>query len=318
MIRSAVSCSVLATVLLSSLPAWGMTFDTEVPARHNRFINGQVNPSFFPYVMGDISGVAKVPAFAEPRSGALLITPRHFITAEHLKPTNPNIPQVSFYNAAGGVHSRTVSSYTRVFANGVATDISVGTLSSAINPLNTGVSPYAIAVGFDQHFVGKTAITFGRYDRGGANVIESVELLEPDEDSPGIGTNRGIVTVFQTAENGGGGIPVDEAGLASGDSGNAALLYYNGEFLALGTHYGIASGLPEVEEGEPDPFEDLRFTQFDPYFSASSLLSPYVDQINAIVGADGYSLDLVFIPEPSSAAILVLASVGCLSGRRRR
>ncbi len=304
----------MVSALWLAVPADAIQFDNYVPATHNRYAGGIDNPTFL--LAGyDTSAVAKRD---NAGSGAALFTNQHFVTAHHFKPG----ANVTFRGTDGMDRSFAVSGYQRLTTGGIGSDISIGTLATPVDPGTDFITPLPIAVGSLDGFVGREAYTFGRFDRAGRNVIEQTDLYAFDDD-PIDSPTFGFASIFQTTENSGGdgpgpltdGLGPDEAGLQGGDSGNAALILLDGQLAILGSHFGIGSGFePPAPDEAPNPD---RFTQFDPYFSVSTLLSPYLDQIDTIVARDEQAYTLLAVPEPT-ALLVMLAGGMLLVGRRCR
>ncbi|MEM1211942.1 MAG: PEP-CTERM sorting domain-containing protein [Planctomycetota bacterium] len=294
--------------------AEAIQFDSFDPTRHERFLGDDSNNPDFLLAGFDLSGIAKR---GNAGSGAVLITPQHFITADHFLPTAVN-GSVTFRGTDGTDRSYTVTGYDQLITN-VNTlsgpvvggsDLTIGTLAAPIDPLTDFINPLPIAFAFDiNDFVGLEVFTFGNGDLAGRNVISSVNLSTfAGGDRPSLTFS----TLYETVENSGGddigpltdGLGPDEAGLQGGDSGNAALTVIDGELAVLGSHFGISLG---------GPFDD-----FDQYSSTSSLFSPYILQVFDVVQDEGQFFDVAFvpIPEPSTAAVLLLGL--SLAAVRRR
>lgn len=286
-------------------------FDDFNATQHDRFLGGGApNPSFI--LNGyDVSGIAR----RDNAGGgsAMLISPQHFVTANHFKPTGVG-GSLQFQNAAGVVHNATVASYNRLSTDGVGSDISIGTLTAPINPA-TGINPVPILVGPLDALIGLEVALFGKGDVAGRNIITDTGLIFFNG-NPASSPTLAFATRFDTVENSGGdgagpltdGLGPDEIGLIGGDSGHSALAIYDGQLLALGAHIAIGS---ELEDNDPD-----QFTQDDRYWSFSSYLGEYLDQIDAIVTGDGQTYTTVAIPEPATG--LLLAGGVLLAARRRR
>lgn len=279
-------------------------FDTFDSTRHNRFSSGTMpNPTFL-LDEADLSGLG---------GRAALISPRHFITAAHTIGSLA-IPFTATFRGSDGTErsytSTVAQDLTTTFINdmGVITtapsDVRVFTLSPG-DIVAPEITPIAIALGSPGDFIGRELFALGQNNQAGRNVIDAVGVATFDNESrPTVNT----VFSFDTASNGGtGGLGGDEIGLISGDSGFQSLIVVNGEVALLGAHFGIS-----------DPASAGLRNQYD---SFSSLLSPYFDQLNAIVTADGQSLrtvSVVAIPEPATALALIPITAWICIRRRRR
>ncbi len=278
-------------------------FDTFVSARHSRYLSGtDPNPAFL-LDEADLSGLG---------GRAALITPRHFITAAHTVGVPPSPYTATFRGSDGVLRSYTTAVFTDLsttYVNGMDatitadSDIRVYTLDP-MNVVAPEITPMAIALGSPSDFIGRELFALGQNNQAGRNVIDSVEVAILDRfGRPTINT----VFSFDTAGNmGSGGLGGDEIGLVGGDSGYQSLIEIDGQIALLGAHFGISNATDAANRRQYDSF--------------SSLLSPYLSQLEAIVTADGQSLrtiSIVAVPEPS-AVFAVVAIVGIIGFRQRR
>lgn len=270
------------------------------PERHNRFLaDGTPNPGF---LMDEamISGVGLSPA--------VLITPLHYLSATHIGSGALN-PQfrgsdgvVRTYES--GPSGSSVQLTTNLPGGGTApSDLQLHRLKDPI-PSEHGVQPLALIGGSTDDLIGREFFVTGQANQAGRNVIDDVVIAQF---TGGVTPSFVIQYSFDSETNGGrGSLGVDEAGLLSGDSGRAALLRVGDEFVVLGTHFGI-----DLPEGEIPNLNVL-------YNSFSTIITPYLKDITALTSADGYSISVVAVPEPSSVLLGSLACVMILSFRYRR
>ncbi|MEM6470031.1 MAG: hypothetical protein AAF802_10790 [Planctomycetota bacterium] len=264
------------------------------PVRHDRFLDtGAANPDFF-LNESQLSGVAL--------SRAVLITPRHYITAAHVT-TNT----VTF-RGTDGVQRTYDSDRSAVMLTEdsegqlVQSDIRVHRLSEQVD---ASIRPVPIVVGDLQALVGQTLIAIDQNQRAGRNVIDGIQVIEFSSGARDTLTTR---ISYDTPENGGaGGLGADEIGLLSGDSGFASLIELDGEIGVLGAHMAIA-----VPDGN-------NAAAGDRYDSFSTLIGGYESQLNDFVSFDGFSfntINITAVPESGTACIWLFAVA--LSVRRKR
>ncbi|QDV40410.1 hypothetical protein Enr13x_02160 [Stieleria neptunia] len=266
------------------------------PERHDRFLSdGEPNPSFL-VDESLLSGVAL--------HGAVLITPRHYVTAAHASPT-----EVTFRGTDGierTYQSASSQDLTTVIPGqpSAFSDIRLHTLASDVAP---SVVPVPIVVGALDALIGRTLFAMDAQMRAGRNVIDAIGVVEFEDGSRDSWT---VQFSYDTDTNGGtGGLGRDEIGLLSGDSGSAALIEIDGQIGLIGTHMGI-----DVPAG-------ANAGAGDRYDSFSTLVGAYEDELSSLVSAQGYSLgtlSITAVPEPTACGFLlaVWAPVGL--GRRRR
>ncbi len=296
----------LGIVSLAPSAARGAVIAGFDPARHSRFLTGTTdpNPAFFISESGlsesDISGVGFNPA--------TLITPRHYITARHANTSAPIFRGSDGVVRTYSTSSSVVLSTTLPGGTSQSSDLMLFTLDAPI-PVAHGVQPLALVAGDPTGLHGREILVFGQGNQAGRNVVDTTGIVAF---AGGVSPTATIGFSFDTATNGGaGGLGDDETGLISGDSGLSALIQIDGQLAVIGTHYGI-----DVPAGS-NPADGDRYDSF------SSLVIPYLDQINAITTADGFVITTVAVssvPEPNPA--LLAAVVGIFfayrAGRRRR
>lgn len=268
------------------------------PGRHDRFLpNGDPNPGFL-IDQSLITGLAI--------ERAVLITPMHYITAVHAGSTMPTFLSsdgtLRTYQSAGSVPLTTNHSDGSM----VASDVALHTLTAPI-PVSDGVSPIAIIDGDINDLIGHEFFVVGANNRTGRNVIDGLNIIQFDD---GTDDTFAIRYSYDTATNGGiGGLGADEAGLLGGDSGNPALIQIGGQIGLIGAHFGIS-----VPEGSSAPAGDR-------YDSFTSVLPPYLAELQGRVSADGQmfqTLPISAVPEPSSTWIGMLTAACWMLRRKRR
>jgi hypothetical protein len=340
-----------------SATASAAVYDQYTPSRHNRFssenvLDGAGESIYLPnvdpgFILSgyDLSGIGvSTPASLNDVDGmviestgrAVLITPQHYIAAAHAGTSNPRFVGSDGVSRAYGADSRTV--LTTNFADGSSepSDIALFRLAAPI-PAAHGVNPFAIYAGGAADLVGKEFFlnsnplrnvdAMGDPDgelthRLGKNVIRDIGVI-----GFGATSSSPTVSIFYTFDPtdpskanadgtfGPDSIPsdslgIDEAGLIGGDSGHTALINVDGQLAVIGAHFGITNT------------SDAAAGNF--YGNFSSLLSPYLDEIDALTmptPGDGFLASrLSFataVPEPNCFFCLSLALVGIVHRRRR-
>lgn len=263
-----------------------------------------VNPDF-PINETLISGIA-LDSNGSLHQSAVLITPRHYVAAAHNATTAP------WFRGSDGIVREypTVSSTlltTEYELDGMTlvgnSDIRVWTLDDSVPlPGSHGVTPLPILTGTPAAFFGREIYASDQFNSFGRNIIDELALstFSSTDDIPNQPTFS-IVYDFDSLASG-NAVGPDEIFLRSGDSGNAAIAIIDGNVALVGNHFGI------------DP--DAR-----PQLSVSTLLAPYVDQINAHTSQQpgGYTVStIVLVPEPSSGLAMAIATTTIVLARRRR
>lgn len=317
---------VVAMVGSSAIPAAAGEIVGYVPgnatsqATYDRFLSGfpaapVVNTSSQFVASGlDISGVGWR---TSGNWGLTLVTPQHFVTAAHVGNYGVG-EQVRFLGTDGVVRPYTVATdpntglvrQTRLTTT--YTDPQTGTQQTRPSdilvvalaaPIASSDHIAPLAVGFGTAAVGTDLLAYGQnsaYGSGtrhfGTNTLDEIGLNSFDN----FASEATQIAVYDYTRSRPGDIA-----LISGDSGSPLLTRQGNTPVLLGTHYGVAGNLNDPNQ---------------PYFSASTYLPHYVDQLSTFVAADGQSLTLVPVPEPASVGLFlagVLAGVGAIRRHRR-
>lgn len=288
-------CLVALTAVLLADPTRGDAavfagFDAE---RHERFASDGTTPN--PGFLANesrISGVGLTPA--------VLITPQHYLTAAHIGAGGLD-PR--FRGGDGEVRTFTTDTspggslrLTTTLPDGTTapSDLQLHRLSAPI-PDTYGIRPLSLLGGSPDDIIGRELLVFAQNNQAGRNVADAVGLASFDQGDPSPTVVVGFSFDTDT-DDGVGGLGPDEIGLTSGDSGHAALLWIGDEWVVVGTHFGI-----DISDGQ-DPSAGDRYDSF------SSLVTPYLSQINAFTSSDGFSVSVVAVPEPAG-----IAFCGCLT-----
>lgn len=246
------------------------------------------NPSFWQAAY-DFSGVGW--ASNNAQQSVVMISPLHFIGANHYRPTG----DLSFMNQDGVVKTYAISNggYTMLTGlNSQRSDLVLGRLAAPI-PDADNILNYAIldlpAFG---SYVDLPLEVYGWYSRVGTNTIDGFYYADFYDssgyiDNDGDGTNDNIVMAFdQDAATG-------EARGVGGDSGSPSFVPWYGSLSVVGIHSAADS--------------TSTYDAFVPV---------YIDDLQSLLAADGYSLLLV--PEPSGLMALIAACGAWLAWLRRR
>ncbi len=203
---------------------------------------------------------------------------------------------MQFAGTDNSLYSATVAStYTLTYfgSDGAqSSDLTIGrlvaALPSAVTPMPIfymGATDISMPSSFDQ-YDGVSLFNYGHTARMGTNGLDGFSEFT----FGGPKTNIGLVYTQ--------GAGAGETLLEGGDSGSPTLGYLDGLYGLIGTHSGVDSGL------------SLSVDAFVSYTS-------YVDQMNAIMAADGQSLTLVAVPEPGTVFV-GFALLGLCAARRVR
>ena len=309
------------------------------PARHNRFLSGfGTLPVQNPNVLGgglDFSGVGwstladdllgmnlNVP---DMRLNVAMVTPRHFITADHFRPSVGS--SVKFLGSDGVVRSYTVDSYIPLRYDPAnvnpsnRSDLIVGQLVETIQPqdnikiysvLRTGAFEYPFGntpPNYIEWYRGKQMVVVGKNDQGGPGFVDANGDGYNDRGGK-IGINiiddLGVYNFGTSATNTVGvgfespAATPDSARIVGGDSGSASFILYNGQLYALGAHSGA------------------DFT-VNPQYNIDGFLPYYFDQINQLIASTGFQMTAFNpVPEPSTWAMIGVAGATVYFFRRKR
>ncbi|WP_146391998.1 PEP-CTERM sorting domain-containing protein [Allorhodopirellula solitaria] len=295
------SLAVLGLLLTTGLASAAIFADFD-PARHDRFVAGDpadpdpLNPTFL-LDHSTITGVGLTPA--------VLISPQHYLTATHYFTNSATFVAADGTRHTYAAHSRTALQTTLTsdftLSNGTVlpagsvhgSDLTVVRLANPISPAD-GIDPMPLFGGSFSSLAGRDINLFVQSNRAGrdtADFAQTAELL-----------NTGAITesLLYRYDNPPGQPASDELYFAGGDSGRGSLTEINGQMALVGIHLGVGT---DSNTGDT--------------YSFDSYVQPYLDQIQAIVGQDGFQINVVAVPEPASiwftlAVALTAASVTAL------
>ena len=265
--RQWLSLYVLLYGCLLAMPAHGLNIRGYVPARHDRFssgypgspvVNTNLNASFY-----DFSGVGW--HSADPNLGCTLISPSHFVGANHVKPGIG--ATVTFYARDGALRSFTVANqYNITNATGENTDLFIGELNRPVTPCDNITFYPILNLGAEANYVGKELLVYGRTARVGKGTISAFQDFggDPITGRAGVNSTRAYSFVYLNAAG-----SQDDCHAEGGDSGSPSFVAMDGELFVAGVHTAVLT-------------TGLAMTTFD------SFVPHYLDQMDGILQQHGY------------------------------
>ena len=272
--------------ILGGSPAHAININGEGPNSvtgiYDRFVVGTYpgapvkNPTFIGSAF-DLSGIGWQSTNATV--GITLVSSRYFVLASHYLPGLGQAMQ--FFGNDGTVYSANVGSLQALTYTGTGgaqtSDLTLGrfttALPSAVTPMPifyAGATDISNPASFDA-YNGVSLFNYGHTARMGTNNLDG--FSEYSFSMGGPETNIGLVYTQ--------GAGAGETLLENGDSGSPTLGFRDGVYGLIGTHSGVDT--PHLLS--VDAF--VGYTQ-------------YVNQMNAIMAADGQSVTLVGVPEPGT------------------
>lgn len=305
-------CFVVALFVLCPMARSASSITGYDPNLHDRFDSTSFIASAF-----DLTGVAR----ADNNAWATMLNSEYFISANHFHPVVGQ--SVTFYegnSSSSSTVSRSVASGVRLFN----TDLWIGRLST---PVPSSIKSYNIASttvdlsstlgSYADQVVYQVGLRAADTVGGTTNFVVGLNNIEiGDSTSEGNGDFDAVGFAFDIAT-----FPTDvnrhnpgELGARLGDSGAPSFIVSGGNFLLVGTHSYVLSSLPEnainfsdfVESQSPNSPYQKTFSQ-----TREITYDNFVPNYRANI--------LAIIPEPSTVALLLLASLGTalVTSRRR-
>lgn len=258
---------------------------------HHRFANS----SEFIGAPYNWSGVAR----ASNGRWLTMISETYFITANHVYPADGN--SVIFHednDPTGDTIERTVLNTTRIGD----TDIRIGRLNASPGPT---IAIYGIASNTTNEanfassaYANREAFVVGLNDTGsnttqfrvGRNILDGFDDAYDDSAlGPAITFNDDRGTILS--------LGADESYLDYGDSAAPMFITSGGQLVLVGTNWDIEAGSPN--------------------YSLTTFIPNSITAIQTIVEDGGENLTLINVPEPSSVALILAASLSALAARKR-
>jgi hypothetical protein len=259
---------------------WGLQIEGYNSLRHDRFVAGTfpeapiVNPDLWAAAY-DFAGVGW--SEQDPAKGFALITPQHFVGANHFKP--PLGSPIRFVGRDGQVRIYTVAKFYQLKnGSGEDSDIFVGELTAPI-PADHGVPLYPMLDLPESALVGRSIVVYGRgfsEPRVGRGKVKQFADAFPSGITLNATRNYSFEHVNRTAA-------LDDCYGEIGDSGSPSFFIVDGMLAVAGTHAAIqqVSGI----------LGRVTTTTFDSY------VPHYRVQIDQLIAATGYRTTLAPVGE---------------------
>lgn len=265
-------------------------------ARHDRFLDfpsaPKVNPDFR-YGATDLTGVgwyiAPSNTAVERRRQYTMVSPRHFVGANHFKPSTNG--SLSFLSEDGVVRTYAIGTVQAILnSDGNASDLLLGTLEEEISP-EDGVNFQPFLSLPDAAYIGRELIFMG-HQRPGTPTLRAGRAVFQARSEFGAGTAVGGNTGIQRTEvftwtyqenrllfTG----DANDSFTEPGDSGSPSLVDVNGRGALVGTHTAAGSASVLISN------QNISYDTFVPF---------YVDDLNEAMAEHGYHMTRA-VPGPN-------------------
>ena len=282
-------------LLLTALPASAIEIRSYSAIQHDRFVDFPSSPAKNPdqdFAHLDLTGIGWF--VSSPDIQFALVSRQHVLFASHFQqivsPSNP----IRFLSGDGTEITRTAPTKVILQDGGMATDITVLTLSSPIDA-GDGVSPLSflpiddpsLQVGLAIAVAGKNpSQTTGKFPTIARGVIAELPEAQVELDVGGNGTVDYASDGFRFDYLVAAGDP-DECYFfpQGGDSGSPSLVDHGGTAALLGLHSKLegigAPGFPQTV---------IRWENYD------ALIPAYIAEIDAVLNPTGYRMRPVDAP----------------------
>ncbi|WP_377174488.1 hypothetical protein [Roseibacillus ishigakijimensis] len=280
----------------------GALFGEEIreyePARHDRFVDFPAdlaaNEEFF-LAAEDWSGFGW--SVEDPRKHFTLISPRHFVGAQHFRPSPGQ--EVRFVGRDGVPRTFTIGTLAAIpHDSGTSpSDLFVGELTEAVAPLDSiSVVPILNLAG-ERDYEGRELIVSGKDSRAGKGILAEIGDFS-DFFGEGALETRGFTFLYRDSNG-----ARDDVRLVSGDSGGPSVVATEVGFALVGTH----SAIETVTVGSHS-----RQTNFDTF------VPHYLEAIDAVLAGQGYAAKRVYPGAPALTWQLTLEAEMVFTERELR
>lgn len=265
--------------MLLAMPAAAVHIRVYNPAVHDRFTVYSATPVMNPGFLYDPLKFTGVGFHStEGHKQFALVSPRHFLCADHHKPSVLPGHVIRFVATDGTVLSRAITGMITIEADNTGlSDLTLGTFASDL-PANVKPLPY-LNLAEEEDYAGRELIVFGYGLNPGTIVCagRGVAGSTLDLDLDGPAEISGDTRVLKFVYSGAGGSP-DDARFIGGDSGSPSFVMEGGQPALTGVHLGV----------EPSGVDFNNYDTFVPH---------YVPKLDLQLAASGYRMrPVIFTP----------------------
>ena len=230
-------CGIAVILGSSAANTYGLSIRVYDPARHDRFSSGYpsspvINTNFHADYY-DFSGVGW--NVTNPVQSFALISPRHFVGANHYKPGVGTT--VAFQGRDGALTTFTVANVHNITNSaGEITDLIVGELDRSVLACDNITFYPILDLGAEANYTGKEILVYGKSARVGKGSISAFQDFGGDPITGGSGVNSTRSYSFAYANLTGANADCHFEG---GDSGSPSFVTANGELFVVGIHTAV-------------------------------------------------------------------------------
>lgn len=259
-------CVILCGGLLATR-VHGLVIRVYNPDKHDRFSSGYpsspVENTNFHAGHYDFSGVGW--NAADPNQSFTLISPKHFVGANHFK---PGIGATLIFQGRDGVLRSFVvaNQYNITNTAGENTDLFIGEINRSIVPCDNITFYPVMDLGSEANYFGMGLLVYGKTARVGKGTISAFQDFGGDPITGGSGMKSTRAYNFAYVNAIGSN---DDCHAEGGDSGSPSFVATNGELFVVGVHTAVLTAGLGVD----------TFDTFVPH---------YLDQIDGILQMRGF------------------------------